>query len=196
MASAEEAEADVIGGIDLDGEEYTVEQSLVRNKYKVYGPDGDLVLKSKQKLFKMKEEFPFQDADGNVVFRVKAEGILDVAGDYTITDEATEEPIAVLGKNFTLFKHVWKVRSPDDERLLATISSGSTIVEVLRSISSLFNLIPHTYTIEGPDGEDLGSIEGQFSLRDRYTIHLGDTGEVPREAMVAACVAIDALEGN
>lgn len=191
-----DAQADVIGGIDLYADEYTVKQSLVRNKYEVYDPDGSLVLKGKQKLLKMKEEFPFQDADGSVVFRVKAEGVFDIAGDYTLTDEATEEPIAVLDKNFTLFKHVWKIRSPDDERLLATIESGSAIVEALRNVSTLFNLLPHTYTIEGPDGEDFGSIKGHFSLRDTYTISLGDTGDIPREALVAACVAIDALEGN
>jgi len=191
-----DARADVIGGIDLYADEYTVKQSLVRNKYEVYDPDGSLVLKGKQKLFKMKEEFPFQDADGNVVFRVKAEGVFDIAGDYTLVDEATEDPVVVLDKNFTLFKHVWKVRSPEDERLLATIESGSAVVEALRNVSSLFNLIPHSYTIEGPDGQDLGSIEGHFSLRDTYTISLGETGDIPREALVAACVAIDALEGN
>lgn len=141
-----DAHADVIAGIDLDAEEYTVEQSLVRNKYAVYGPDGALLLKTRQKLFKMKEEFPFED--------------------------------------------------PDGDRVLATISSESALIEALRNISTLFNLLPHTYTIEGPDGEELGAIEGHFSLRDRYTIRLGDTGDAPREGLVAACVAIDALEGN
>lgn len=189
-------ETDALAGIDLDAPTYTVQQKLFRNKYRVYDPDGDLVLRAKQKLLKMKEEFPFSDADGNVVFRVKAEGILDVAGDYAITDEETGDPVAVLDKKWTMFKHVWKIRSPGDERLLATIESGSAIVEFLRGISAIFNLIPHTYTVEGTNGESLGEIQGELSLRDTYEISIDDSGDVPREALVAACIAIDALEGN
>jgi len=193
---AETTADDVIGGIDLDADRYTVKQRLVRNKYRVYDPDGELVLRAKQKLLKMKEEFPFTDADGNPVFRVKAKKILVVAGDYTITDEASGEPVAVLDKRWTLFKHVWKIRSPRDERLLATIESGNVVVEFLRNLSAVFSIIPHEYTVEGPDGENLGRIEGRFSIRDVYDITIEETGDAPKEALVVACIAIDALEGN
>lgn len=186
---------DVIGGVDLTADEYTVQQSLIRNKYAVYGPDGDLVLRAKQKRFKVKEQFPFVDADGNTVFRVQAQNIFDIAGDYTITDEASGEAVAVLEKQFTFFKHVWRVRDPDGG-LLATIESESAIVEALRNFSTVFDLIPHSYTVEAPDGTDIGAIQGHFSIRDAYTISIGDTGDAPREALVAACIAIDALEGN
>jgi hypothetical protein len=40
-----------ITGLDLDGERYTVEQSLIRNKYAAYDDAGDVVLRGKQKLF-------------------------------------------------------------------------------------------------------------------------------------------------
>jgi len=36
-------------------------------------------------MLKMKEEFPV-DADGNEVFTVKAGGIIDVAGNYVLSD--------------------------------------------------------------------------------------------------------------
>jgi uncharacterized protein YxjI len=187
---------DVIPGVALDADEYTVRQHLIRNKYKVFGPDGDLVLRAKQKLFRMKEEFPFTTPDGDEVFRVKAESFLDHAGDYTLTAEPSGNPVAVLEKQFTLFKHVWKVRHPDDERLLATIESRGAVVEFLRGISSLFNLVPHTYSVEGPNGERLGEISGRLSLRDTYDITIEDSGDAAKEALVVACIAIDALEGN
>lgn len=187
---------DVVGGVDLDGEEYVVRQHLVRNKYRVYDADGELLLRAKQKLFRVKEEFPFTDADGEPVFRVKAEGVLDVAGDYVLTDEASGDSIAVLDKSFTLLKHVWTVRGPDGDRELARIESGSAFVEFLRGVSSVFNLVPHTYTVESPDGERLGQIRGRLALRDVYDLELRETGDAPREALVVACIAIDALEGN
>jgi len=189
------AETDVVPGVALDADRYTVKQSLIRNKYAVYGPDGTLVLRAKQKLLKTKEEFPFVDADGEPVFRVKAQNFFDIAGDYTITAEGGDA-IAVLEKQFTFFKHVWRVRDPDDERLLATIESGSAVVEALRNFSTVFGLLPHSYTITGPDGERIGSIEGRFSLRDVYDVEIQETGDAPREALVAACIAVDALEGN
>jgi len=41
---------DDIRGIDLSEDEYTVEQSLVRNKYVAEDADGEVVLRGKQKL--------------------------------------------------------------------------------------------------------------------------------------------------
>ncbi len=195
-ADAADAADEIIEGVALDADEYTIRQHLIRNKYEVFGPDGDCLLRAKQKLFRMKEEFPFTTPDGDEAFRVKAESILDHAGDYTLTAEPSGDPIAVLDKRFTLFKHVWKVRDPEDERLLATIESGSAVVEFLRGISSLFNLIPHTYTVEGPDGENLGEISGRLSLRDTYDVSIEDSDDAANEALVVACIAIDALEGN
>jgi uncharacterized protein YxjI len=186
---------DVIGGVDLTADRYVITQRPFRNRYKITDAEGDVVLKTKQKLFKLKEEFPFLDSDGNVVFRVKAESMLDFAGDYTLIDESSGEPIAVLEKQFTFFKHVWRVRSPDD-RLLATIESGSLVIEVMRNLSGLFSIIPHSYTIEGPSGAALGTLDGRLSIRDIYDLHIEDPGDAPKEALVAAAIAIDALEGN
>lgn len=190
------SERDVVAGVDLTGDDYVIRQSLVRNKYAVYDGDGELLLRTKQKLFKVKEEFPFLNADDEPVFEVKAQNVFDIAGDYTITAAGSDEPIAVLQKNFTFFKHVWKIRDPETESLLATVESRSTLVEVLRNFSTIFSLIPHKYSITGPDGRELGSLEGRFKIRDVYDLHVEDTGDAPKEAIVAAAVAIDALEGN
>lgn len=189
------SERDVIGGIDLSDDHYVVRQSLLRNKYAVEDGSGAVVLRGKQKLFKVKEEFPFADADGNVVFRIKARNLLDVAGSYALIDEESDETFAVIEKEFTLFTHVYHVRSPEGD-LLARIESESALVMALKSVSEFAGLLPHSYSITGPDGAAVGSIEERFSLRDIYDVHVGETGAAPREAIVAAACAIDALEGN
>jgi uncharacterized protein YxjI len=185
--------ADTVPGVDLDAGEYEVEQALIRNKYVVSDSSGKEVLRAAQKLFKAKEEFAFEDPEGNPVFRVKAANLLDVAGDYALETPDGEE-IAVLKKNFTFFKHSWTVVSPDGETL-AEVRSGSTLLEVLRNVVGLAALIPHRYTIESPAGEDIGEIEGRLSVRDRYALRVGPS-DAPAETLVAAAVAIDALEGN
>lgn len=190
-----ESTADVIGGVDLSGDEYVIRQSLVRNKYAVEDATGTTVLRGKQKLLKMKEEFPFTTPDGETAFRVKAKNVLDIAGGYSLVDEATGDTVAVIEKEFTLFKHVYRVRSPDGD-LWATIESESAVVMALKGFSAALGLIPHSYTVTGPDGERLGSIRERFSLRDVYDVRIDDSGDAPKEALVATAIAIDALEGN
>ncbi|MDY7080956.1 MAG: LURP-one-related family protein [Halobacteria archaeon] len=187
---------DVISGVDLTDDSYTVKQKLFRNKYKIYDKNGNLVVRTKQKLLKMKEEFPFTDPDGNELFTIKAQNMFDIAGDYALTEAGDEEPFAVLGKNFTFFKHSWTVKDPQTDEVWAKIESRSALVEALRSLSSLFSLFPHKYTVETPNGEHLGVIQGKFSLADEYEITIENSGDAPKEALVASCIAIDALEGN
>ncbi|WP_254543198.1 LURP-one-related/scramblase family protein [Halomarina pelagica] len=186
---------DVIGGIDLSSDRYVIKQSYIRSKYAVEDANGNVVLKGRKKRFKLKEEFPFTDSGGNVVFRIKARNLLDVSGSYALEDEATGETFAVIEKEFTMFKHVYNVRSPDGA-LWARIESESALVMALKGVSELFGLLPHSYSVTGPNGESIGSIEERFSLRDVYDVRIGDAGDAPREAIIAAAVAIDALEEN
>jgi len=188
-------ERDLVGGIDLTGEEYVIRQSLIRNRYAVEDATGSVVLRGKQKLLRMKEQFPFVDADGNDVFSVRAQNVFDAAGDYTLEDAATGEAFAVVEKAFTLFEHTYRVRSPDGE-LWATIESEDALVMALKSFSSILGLLPHEYSVTDADGTRIGTITERFSIRDVYDVEIGDTGDAPREAIIAAAVAIDALEGN
>lgn len=189
-----QAEQDVIGGIDLTDDEYEMVGGIIRRKWKVLDTDGEIVLRAKQKLLKMKEEFPFVDADDNPVFTVKAEGIIDVSGDYVLTDEASGDVIAILHKDFTIFKHVWHINSPDGDEW-AVIESRSALVQAMRHVVKWLRLLPNKYTIETPEGESIGVMDGQFSLlTDKYDIVVEDPHDIPKEALVAAAIAVDALE--
>jgi uncharacterized protein YxjI len=185
-----------IAGIDLSDDSYTVEQSLIRNKYVASDAAGDTVLRGKQKLFKLKEEFPFADADGNDVFTVKAGGIIDIAGDYLLTDARTGEDLVVLDNDFSVFQDVWTIRDARTDAELASITSRGALVTLARSILPFGELIPHRYEITDAEGRHVGSIDGQLSLRDRYEITVDDASTVPREPIVAAAMVIDAIQGN
>lgn len=186
-------ERDVIGSLDLTSDRYVIKQSYIRSKYRVEDGTGNTVLNGKKKRFRLKEEFPFTDPDGNVVFRIKATNLFDVAGNYTLIDEASGEAFAVIEKELTLFKHVYRIRSPDGV-LWATIESESALVMALKGSIGFLSLLPHSYSITGPSGSNVGTIVEKFTLRDVYEVEIGDTGEAPREAILAAAIAIDALE--
>jgi uncharacterized protein YxjI len=185
-----------ISTIDLDDDHYEVTQSAIRNKYVVRDSAGDVVLRGKQKLFKMKEAFPFVTGDDEDAFTVRAGGIVDVAGNYTITDAGTDEDVVVLDEDLSLFVENWTIRDPETGEPLATIRSKSTLLSALRHLISVTNLIPNTYEIVDADGDHVGDIEGQFSLRDTYTVSIDDASTVPREAVIAAACILDALENE
>jgi len=185
-----------ISGLDLSDDRYTVEQSLIRNKYKAMDAAGNVVLRGKQKMFKMKEEFPFVDANDEPVFEVKAGGIIDVAGNYVLTDSRTDEDLVVLDNDYSILQDTWKIRDADTEAKLAQIDSRGALVTLARNVVPFGNWIPHKYEITDADGDHVGDIDGQFSLKDTYEITIDDASDVPKEAVVAAAMVIDAIQGN
>lgn len=185
-----------ISGLELVDDQYTVEQNLVRNKYKALDAAGNVVLRGKQKLFKMKEEFPFVDGDGNDVFSVKATGVIDLAGNYMLTDSQTGQDLVVLDNDFSLLQDTWTIRDSDDGSKLAEINSRGALVTLARNNLPFGELIPHTYEITDAEGTHVGAIDGQFSFKDRYEITIDDSSTVPKEPIVAAAMVIDAIQGN
>ena len=185
-----------ISTVDLADDRYEVKQSAIRNKYAVRDSAGDVVLRGKQKMFKLKEEFPFVTGDGEDAFTVKAGGIMDVAGSYAIRDAGTGEEVGVLDEEFSLFVENWTIRDPETGAPLATIRSKNKLLSALRHLVGLANLVPNKYEIFDADGGHVGDIEGKFSLRDAYTVTIDDASDVPKEAVVAAACILDALENK
>lgn len=144
----------------------------------------------------MKEEFPFVDADGNEVFTVKAGGIIDVAGNYVISDTRTGEDLVVLDNDFSIFRDTWRIRDVETDTVLANITSRGALVTLARNYLPFGEWIPHKYAITDPSSNHVGSIDGKFSFKDRYAIAIGDASNVPKEPIVAAVMVIDAIQGN
>lgn len=185
-----------ITGIELTDDSYTVVQSLIRNKYRATDSAGNVVLRGKQKMFKLKEEFPFVDRDGNDVFTVKAGSIIDVAGDYVLSDARTGKELVILDNDYSLLQDTWTIRDADDERALAKIDSRGAAVTLARNVLPFGYLIPHKYEITDLNGNHVGTIAGKFSIRDTYEITIDDTTGVPKEPVIAAAMVIDAIQGN
>ncbi|EMA11335.1 hypothetical protein SAMN05443574_10335 [Haloarcula vallismortis] len=185
-----------ITGIELSDDSYTVEQSLIRNKYKAMDAAGNVVLRGKQKMLKMKEQFPFVDANGDEVFEVNAGGIIDVAGNYVLTDSKTGEDIVILDNDYSIFQDTWKIRDASTEAKIAEINSQGALVTIARNVVPFGGWIPHKYEITDQDGNHVGNIDGQFSLKDRYEITIDDASTVPKEPIIAAAMVIDAIQGN
>jgi uncharacterized protein YxjI len=147
-------------------------------------------------MFKLKEEFPFVTGDDEDAFSVKAGGIMDIGGNYAIIDAGTGEEVVVLDEDYSIFVENWTIRDPDTGEALATIRSKNKLLSALRHLVGAANFIPNKYEIFDADGGHVGDIEGQFSLRDAYTVTIDDASDVPKEAVVAAACILDALENQ
>jgi len=183
--------------VDFEDTEYQVEQNLIRNKYRAYDSEGAVVLRAKQNMFKLKEEFPFVDADGNDAFTVKAAGMLDVAGSYGVVDETTGEEVVVLDNDFSIFQDTWTIRDASTDEKIAEINSRGAAITLVRKLAPFGEFLPHKYTITDADGTDFGRIEGQFSMKDRYDVTVDPAKtDVPTEPVLASAMVIDAIQGN
>ena len=182
--------------IELTDDSYTVEQGLIRNKFRALDADGNVVLRGKQKMLKLKEQFPFTDGEGNDVFEVNAGGIVDVAGNYVLTDTQTDEDLVILDNDYSILQDTWKIRDAETEAKLAEINSRGAVTTLLRNVLPFGHWIPHKYEITDAEGDHVGNIEGRFSLRDTYDVTVDDASDVPTEPVVAAAMVIDAIQGN
>jgi uncharacterized protein YxjI len=190
-------ETSSISGVELSDDEYTVVQSPFRNKYRAEDPDGNVVVRGKQKMLKLKEEFPFVDADGNEVFTIKASSMSDVASNYVLKDAQTGEDVVILDNEFDSFQDTWKIRNAKTEAKIAEINSRGAAVTFARQLLPFGGMIfPYEYEITDLEGDHVGDISGQLSLRDTYDISIDDASEVPKEAVIAAAMVIDAIEDN
>lgn len=185
-----------ITNVDMNDEYYNIEQSLVRNKYKVTDKNGDVILKGKQKMLKMKEEFPFVTGDGKNAFTVKSSGVIDIAGSYALIDSVTGEEVVILDEKFSILDEKWKIRSPDTNDIIATIESKNKILSGLRHFSDIANIFPNKYEIFDSNSQKIGEIAGEFSMKDTYKVTVDNNSNVPREAIMASACIIDALENK
>lgn len=147
-------------------------------------------------MYEEKDEFPFVDADGNVIFTVKASGTWDIAGDYLLTDSHTGEDLILLDNDFSLAQDTWRIRDADDRSLLAEINSRGLLITLGRKFLPFGQWIAHKYEVTDAEGAPVGTIEGRFAIFDQYEIDLTDTSSVPTEPIVIGTIVIDAIQGN
>lgn len=192
-----------IPGLDLTDSFYRVKQSFLLRRYSVYDQNGEQVLKAKNKILSLKTRIPFRlPGEEEDVFKVESERLMNISNNYNLTQEGGDD-LAVIDRKRTIFNQVWRVRDPDDNSIAAKIKTASQAVMAVRIIGSrvpflgvLTSIIPHTYEIEDNNGQKIGELEGQLSIRDTYDLKLQDSGSLDREAMIAAVISIDAIEGQ
>jgi hypothetical protein len=191
-----DAEAGAGRPVDCSDDRYVVVQPAIGNDHLVEDAGGNVVLEGIRERIIMGEETTFSNVDGRPALTVHAGPILDLAGDYTVIDETTGDPLVLLDPRFSMLTERWVLRDPDTEAVVAEIENRSKTASFLRHLPFLgiaFRTLPYGLEITDADGLHVGAIERRFGLDGRYVVRIDDDRTVPREAVVVATMVIHAL---
>jgi len=169
---------------------------LFGGAFHAYDENGILLLYSKQKAFKLKEDFRVYTDERQVeeLLTIKTPQILDIGATYNVQDATTGEPVGAIRRRGikSIFKDEWIFLSNE-----ATEIGKLTERSVLGAIVSRFiNLIPQTYVISSADGRTIAEIKQHFNpfvLKYSMTI-LEPEGPIDRRLLISSGILLAGIE--
>ena len=187
--------------------------------FRVYGSSGELLLFSRQKMFRLKEDIRvFSDeASTRQVLQINARQVIDFNAIYDVTDSSTGMLVGALQRKGwrSLARDEWHFFTPDG-RVLGMLQEDSLNRALLRRFL-LGSLLPLMYTLTAgdpaqyantvasnalsPDGlspNALGTLRQNFNLL-RYETVLelsGLSSQIDTRLVIAAMILLAAIEGR
>jgi uncharacterized protein YxjI len=166
--------------------------------FHAYDENGTVLLYSKQKAFKLREDFRVytDEQQINELLTIKTPQILDFGATYNVTDATTGEHVGAIRRKWlkSIVKDEWTFLSADGSEIgkLAEINMLAALA------SRLINLIPQTYTITSADGRTIAEIKQLFNpfvLKYRMSIFAPDVS-FDRRLLISAGILLTAIEGR
>jgi len=166
--------------------------------FHVYDPEGDLIFYSRQKAFKLKEDFRiYSDEDmEEELLAIKTPQILDLGATYHVQDSTTGQAIGAIRRKFakSFIKDEWVFLSTEG-RQIGILTESSWIGAIA---SRIINLIPQTYIVLTETEEEIARIDRHFNpfiLKFTMTID-DDDPPIDRRLIIAAGIMLAGIEGR
>jgi len=163
--------------------------------FHVYDGDGQLVFYSRQKPFRLREDFRVYSDEtmSRELLTIKTPHVLDIWAAYNVENPATGEKVGVVKRKAlkSLIRDEWVFLSPDGRetgKLIETSLLGATL-------SRLTNLFPQSYAILS-DGQEIVQVKQHFNpfiLRYSMQINVPQPGIDPR-LLIAAGILLAGVE--
>jgi len=185
--------SDEFRGVEFSDERYRVEHSLVSNSYRVCDAGGEVLLEADERAFDRRGAVPFRDEDGEEVFRLEPGNVED---DYFVVPADSDSPLVIVEEDLSFLQHRWNVRRGHDERLVATVEAAGPSVEFFRYYMPMMGVLPHTYTIENADGDEVGTLSRRFGITETYVLDVDPVEDLPPETLVTAAISVDILDSR
>jgi uncharacterized protein YxjI len=136
---------------------------LFGGAFHVYDESGNLLFYSKQKAFKLREDFRVYSDERQVeeLLTIKTPQILDIGATYNVQDVTTGEVIGAIRRKGlkSIIKDTWVFLS-NEGRETGRLTERSMVTALL---SRFINLIPQTYVIVSADNREVAEIKQHFN---------------------------------
>ena len=170
---------------------------LFGGAFHAYDENGTLLFYSKQKAFKLKEDFRVYSDERQIedLLTIKAPQVLDISATYKIHDATTNEPVGSIKRKGikSIFKDEWIFLANDGTEIGKLTERG-----VLGALLSRFiNLIPQNYLITSTDGREVAEIKQHFNpfiLKYSMTILTEDL--IDRRLLISSGILLASIEGR
>ena len=169
-------------------------------KFRIYGPAGELLLFSEQKMFRLREDIRvYNDEDkSQEVLMIKARQIIDFSAAYDVIDGASGQKVGVLRRKGwrSLLRDEWEILDVND-MLIGLLFEDSVGLALLRRFL-LGSWLPQNYDITlGTDR--VADVKQRFNL---FAYQLGldfsmdSARKLDRRLGIAAGILLAAIEGK
>lgn len=173
--------------------------TLAGGAFHIWDGQGQLVLYSKLKAFKLKEDlrlFTGEDMREELL-AIHARRVLDISATYDVTDSRTGERIGAIQRKGmrSLLRDEWLFLDPND-REVGVLREDSLGLALLRRF--LTNLVPQRFDVEVM-GQKVATVRQNFNpfvLRLTVDFSLDPTGLLDRRLGLAAVLLLCAIEGR
>lgn len=173
--------------------------TLAGAAFHFYDPEGRLVLYSKLKAFRLKEDirlFTGEDMREELL-AIHARKVLDISATYDVTDSQSGERVGAIQRKGmrSLLRDEWILRDASDQEI-GLVREDSMGLALLRRF--LTNLVPQSFDIQVM-GQKVATIRQNFNpfvLKLTVDFTLDPTGLLDRRLGLAAVLLLCAVEGR
>lgn len=175
---------------------------LFGGAFHVFDDAGNVVLYSRMKAFKLKEDIRLyaSEAMEEELLIISARQMLDIAATYDVIDPAVDAKVGALRRKGlkSMFRDEWHILDENDEQI-GMIQEDSTGLAVLRRVIDLAKLVlPQKFTVT-IDGTQVAEFRQQFNpfiFRMDVDFTPDQQAALDRRLGLAAAVLIVAIEGR
>jgi len=176
---------------------------LFGGAFRLYNENDELVLYSKQKSFKIREDIRLYSDEQMTteLLHISTQSILDISGTYAVTDSTNGELVGALkraGLKSSFVRDTWTILDAHGQEI-GTIEEDSTALALLRRYIELVSfLFPQKFsaTIGGSEVAEFKQTFNPFLYRLHIDFSADTQNRLDPRLGLAAAVLLAAIEGK
>lgn len=167
--------------------------------FHIFDPNGQVVLFSNQKAFKLKEDIRLYTGEDmqTEVLVIKARQVIDWAATYDVYDSVNQHSVGLLKRRGlkSFLRDEW-IFADEQEREMGLIQEDSTLLALVRRLVT--NLVPQNYhaTINGKTVCTFRQNFNPFVMKVTVDFTEDTEGAIDRRLGIAAAILLCAIEGR